>query len=177
LEISSQKFDFCLAKTGVVSYDSFMKTTILSTNCVQRSLVRSALLFMPFLIGCFVLLPEAQAVVPAPDGGYPNFTTAEGQNALLHLTTGTANTAIGWLSLRGLTTGSFNTGVGAGTLALNNADENTATGAGALLFNTSGTGNTGQWSVRALFEHGRHRQHSYGSRCARGEHDGNGQHG
>ena len=32
------------------------------------------------LIGivCIGLLPGAQAVVPPPDGGYPNFTTAEG---------------------------------------------------------------------------------------------------
>ena len=34
------------------------------------------------------LSPKAQAVVPPPDGGYPNFTTAEGQNALFSLTTG-----------------------------------------------------------------------------------------
>jgi hypothetical protein len=31
-----------------------------------------------------------QAVVPPPDGGYPNFNTAEGQNALFSLTTGAA---------------------------------------------------------------------------------------
>ena len=91
---------------------------------------------------CFVLLPNAQAVVPAPDGGYPNFTTAEGQNALFSLTTGAANTAVGWFSLKSVTTGSFNTGVGAGTLVLNTGDENTATGAAALLLNTTGTGNT-----------------------------------
>ncbi len=91
---------------------------------------------------CFVLLPNAQAVVPAPDGGYPNFTTAEGQNALFSLTTGAANTAVGWFSLKSVTTGSFNTGVGAGTLVLNTGDENTATGAAALLLNTTGTDNT-----------------------------------
>jgi hypothetical protein len=44
---------------------------------------------------CFELLPGAQAVAPPPDGGYPNFTTAEGQNALFNLTTGSANTAVG----------------------------------------------------------------------------------
>ena len=32
--------------------------------------------------------PKAQAVVPPPDGGYPGFNTAEGQNALSGLTTG-----------------------------------------------------------------------------------------
>jgi Chaperone of endosialidase len=86
--------------------------------------------------------PNAPAVVPPPDGGYPNFTTAEGTKALQSLTTGSGNTGIGWVSLFSATTSSFNTGVGAGTLALNTADENTATGAGALLLNTTGIGNT-----------------------------------
>jgi hypothetical protein len=27
---------------------------------------------------CFALLPDAQGVVPAPDGGYPGGNTAEG---------------------------------------------------------------------------------------------------
>ena len=40
-----------------------------------------------------------QAVVPPPDGGYPGFTTAEGQNALSSLTSGAANTGVGWYSL------------------------------------------------------------------------------
>jgi hypothetical protein len=78
------------------------------------------------------LSPKAQAVVPPPDGGYPGFNTAEGQNALFSLTTGAANTAVGWRSLFSDTTGSFNTGVGAGALLLNTADENTGFGAAAL---------------------------------------------
>ena len=86
--------------------------------------------------------PNAFGVVPAPDGGYPNFTTAEGESALLSLTTGAGNTALGSFSLESLTTGSFNTAVGAGTLLFNNGDSNTAIGAAALLFNTSGTENT-----------------------------------
>ncbi len=86
--------------------------------------------------------PRAQAVVPPPDGGYPNFTTAEGTNALFSLTTGTANTAVGWFSLKTVTTGSFNTGVGAGTLVLNTGNENTAFGAAALLSNITGFRNT-----------------------------------
>ena len=103
---------------------------------------------MLLILLCFGLLPQAQAVVPPPDGGYPNFTTAEGQNALFSLTTGGANTAVGWFSLKSVTTGSFNTGVGAGTLVLNTGDENTAVGAAALLLNTA-TGNTAVGS-RAL---------------------------
>jgi hypothetical protein len=86
--------------------------------------------------------PKAHAVVPPPDGGYPNFTTAEGTNALKNLTTGAANTAVGWFSLFGDTTASFNTGVGAGTLLFNNGDQNTAVGVAALLSNTTGSFNT-----------------------------------
>jgi Chaperone of endosialidase len=91
---------------------------------------------------CFGLLPKAQAVVPAPDGGYPNFNTAEGTKALFSLTTGSANTAVGWFSLFSNAEGSFNTATGAGALLFNTADENTAFGVAALLFNTTGTQNT-----------------------------------
>jgi plastocyanin len=76
------------------------------------------------------------------DGCFPNFTTAEGCDALNSLTTGAGNTALGWRSLFVDTTGSFNTSVGAGALVLNNADSNTAVGVAALLLNTSGTQNT-----------------------------------
>jgi hypothetical protein len=99
-------------------------------------------LFVAFTLICFALSPSAQAVVPPPDGGYPNFTTAEGQNALFNLTTGAANTAVGWFSLFSDTAGSFNTATGAGTLLFNTADNNTAFGAAALLFNTIGDRNT-----------------------------------
>ena len=104
------------------------------------------------LIGivCIGLLPRMQAVVPAPDGGYPGGNTAEGQTALLSLTTGGFNTAIGYLSLRSNTTNSFNTAVGAGTLLANTADENTAIGAGALLSNNTGSNNTANGAF-ALF--------------------------
>jgi len=94
------------------------------------------------LILCVALLPEAPAISPAPDGCYPNFTTAEGCKALNSLTAGAGNTAVGWYSLFGNSTGSFNTAVGAGALDLNTADNNTAVGVAALLLNTTGTGNT-----------------------------------
>src|ERR1041384_8111836 len=87
-----------------------------------------------FTIG---FLPKVQAVVPAPDGGYPGGNTAEGQNALLNLTTGGFNTALGFLSLKTDATGQLNTAVGAGTLLTNTSDNNTAVRAGALLSNTS----------------------------------------
>jgi hypothetical protein len=100
------------------------------------------LLLMTLATFCFAVPPRAQAVVPPPDGGYSNFTTAEGTNALKNLTTGAANTAVGWYSLFSASVASFNTGVGGGALALNNADSNTAVGAAALLLNTTGGGNT-----------------------------------
>jgi hypothetical protein len=98
-----------------------------------------------FLIGFglawFGLSPAVQALSPAPDGGYPNFTTAEGDKTLFSVTTGAANTGLGWRSLFLNSSGNFNTGVGAGTLVLNTADSNTAVGAAALLLNTTGTQN------------------------------------
>ena len=111
--------------------------------------------YVPFiaiglLLACLELSPEAQAVVPPPDGGYPGSNTAEGQDALLSGTTGTFNTAIGFFSLRALTTASYCTGLGAGTLFANTAAENTATGAGALLSNTTGSGNTADGAFALL---------------------------
>jgi len=83
-----------------------------------------------------------QAVVPAPDGGYPGGNTAEGSSALLSLTSGTYNTAIGLSSLTKNLVGNFNTAIGGATLFNNSADSNTATGAGALLSNTIAFQNT-----------------------------------
>jgi hypothetical protein len=100
------------------------------------------LTFIPVLIIGLALLPKAQAVSPPPDGGYSGGNTAEGQTALLSLTTGGFNTAVGFLSLRSNTTGGFNTAIGAGTLLANTAIENTATGVAALLSNTTGMANT-----------------------------------
>lgn len=98
----------------------------------------------PILItlGCFAFLSQMHAVSPTPDGCYPDFTTAEGCNALQSLTSGAGNTGVGWRSLFSNSTGSFNTGIGAGALILNNGDNNTAVGTGALLLNTAGSRNT-----------------------------------
>jgi uncharacterized coiled-coil protein SlyX len=119
-------------------------------NYTNQKFNGSALLLIALVLVCFGLSPTAQAVVPAPDGGYPGGNTAEGQNALFSLTTGGFNTAVGFLSLRSNTTGQFNTGIGAGTLFANTADENTATGAGALLSNNTGSKNTANGAF-ALF--------------------------
>jgi hypothetical protein len=99
---------------------------------------------------CFGLFPIANAVSPPPDGGYPGGNTAEGQNALLSLTTGTYNTAVGLYSLLSNQEGLFNTGIGAGALLANTADENTANGAGALFSDTTGFDNTANGAF-ALF--------------------------
>src|SRR5438270_14102537 len=100
------------------------------------------LAFTALALSCFAVIQKAQAVSPAPDGGYPGGNTAEGQSALLSRTIGGYNTAVGYLSLRSDTGGSFNTALGAGTLLANTADQNTATGAGTLLSNTTGAVNT-----------------------------------
>jgi len=120
-----------------------MKTTTLTiSNPISDSLLRCALILIPFVLICVATLPGAHAVSPPPDGGYPGFNTAEGQSALFSLTTGTANTAVGWFSLSTNAAGSFNTATGAGSLLFNTADQNTAFGAAALLFNTTGINNT-----------------------------------
>ena len=95
-----------------------------------------------FLLVCFGVLPRAQAVITDPEDYFPNGTTGAGQGALLNLTEGQFNTAIGLLSLFSVLDGGFNTGVGAGALAFNTANNNTATGAAALLSNTEGSSNT-----------------------------------
>src|SRR5438552_10624663 len=94
------------------------------------------------VLACLALLPGGRAVSPAPDGCFPNFTTAEGCGALSFLSTGLGNTGLGWYSLFSDTTASFNTGVGVGALVLNNGSSNTAVGAVALLLNTTGSNNT-----------------------------------
>jgi hypothetical protein len=100
------------------------------------------LFLIVLLLVCFAPLQRTQGVVPAPDGGYPGGNTAEGENALFSLTSGTYNTAVGLESLGSNTGGKLNTAIGAGTLLFNTADANTAIGAGALFSNTTGSFNT-----------------------------------
>ena len=114
------------------------------------------------MLGCFGLSPQARAVDPPPDGGYPNDNTAEGDNALANLDTrtGAYNTAIGHQALFSITTSSGNTAVGdlalfADTIGIQNTavgwfalsenvdgTDNVASGISALGFNTSGGENT-----------------------------------
>ena len=97
-----------------------------------------SLLAIASLFAWFALSP-ARAVTPAPDGGYPNANTAEGDNALLNLTTGSGNTATGFEALFSNTTGSTNTANGTAVLFRNTTgNNNTANGAAALVSNTTG---------------------------------------
>ena len=91
-------------------------TTLRSIKSIDRSPLRFGFLLISLALACLSLSPKAQAVTPAPDGGYPGFTTAEGTQALQNLTTGAGNTGVGWRALFADTTASFNTGLGAGAL-------------------------------------------------------------
>jgi uncharacterized coiled-coil protein SlyX len=92
---------------------------------------------------CLALCSTLQAVTPAPDGGYPGGNTAEGQNALLSLTTGVYNTALGFNALYRNTTGVENTAVGFDALYNTTTGYyNTASGYQALFSNTDGFKNT-----------------------------------
>lgn len=131
-----------------------------------------SLAIVTFTVIAFARSPAAQAVIPPPDGGYPGFNTAEGQNALSGLTTGIGNTAVGWFSLFSNTDGSFNTALGAGTLLFNlgnqasgEGTQNTAIVTAALLNNTTGASNTATYH-RTFKQHHRQRQRSDRRSCA-----------
>jgi len=69
-----------------------------SQNPVHMKMKNLSLVLIPVLT-YFSALLTSQVVSPPPDGGYPGSNTAEGQNALLNLTSGTNNTAFGWFSI------------------------------------------------------------------------------
>ncbi len=106
------------------------------------------------------LLPIAQAA-PAPNtpdpGGKPVSNTADGQNALLSITTGIHNSAFGFDALLSNSISKFNTAVGSVALLSDNGttagegDQNTAVGTGALLSNTTGGSNTAIGAFALLF--------------------------
>jgi hypothetical protein len=118
-------------------------TTLSIRNLVSWSPLWHGLLLIPLALVCFGLSPTAQAVTPAPDGGYPGGNTAEGTAALFSLTTGLHNTAIGFHALYSEKTGNGNTATGKEALYYNSTgDANTATGYSALSANTTGIENT-----------------------------------
>src|SRR6266576_896156 len=99
-------------------------------------------LFVAFTLICFVLLPNTQAVVPAPDGGYPGGNTAEGTQALFNLISGVSNTANGHQALFNNTIGSSNTAEKFRALFNNTTGIQNATGFNTLFHNTTGEANT-----------------------------------
>jgi len=120
-----------------------MKTSTLPANRVR--------LLASLLIVCFAVSVKVHAVTPAPDGGYPGFNTAEGQDPLFSLTTGTNNTAVGFDALYFDTNGSFNTATGFASLFRNTTGhDNAADGFRALYSNTTGFQNTATGS-QALY--------------------------
>jgi hypothetical protein len=143
-------------------------TTSLARDSISRSPLRYGLFLIPLVLAGFALSPAAKAVDPPPDGGYPGANTAEGEDALFSLTTGTDNTAIGFNALYSNTTGDSNTATGSGALVSNTTgirntangfaalgsnttgERNTATGRAALTFNTTGNHNTAD-GQNALF--------------------------
>jgi uncharacterized coiled-coil protein SlyX len=106
-------------------------------------IIRGFLLIpLALALAYFALAPLARAVIPAPDGGYPGNNTAEGDDALFSLTTGTDNTAVGFNALYN-NTGDFNTANGSQALLSNTTGtQNTANGFQALFSNTTANQNT-----------------------------------
>src|SRR5262249_53602854 len=103
-----------------------------SKNWINVTLKR-AFVTLVLALACFGFAQTSRAVSPAPDGGYPGSNTAEGDFALLNLTSGVYNTAIGTEALLFNTTGTQNTGVGAFALFSNSTgSQNTGLGAFAL---------------------------------------------
>src|SRR6478752_7634055 len=95
-------------------------------------------LFVALTLIAIAISPMAQAVVPAPDGGYPGANTAEGTDALFSRTNGINNTAVGLHALFNDTSGSYNVGIGVHALALNTSGNfNMAIGTDALSNNTA----------------------------------------
>src|SRR5438045_3200422 len=89
------------------------KNTVLTlVDSTFRLHLARAFLFVAIAFACFTFLPTLRAVTPAPDGGYANGNTAEGDSALFSLTSGIDNTAIGAGALYSNTEGTYNTAIG-----------------------------------------------------------------
>ena len=125
-----------------------MKTITTSKSSLTTILGLAFVLILVALafVGLF-LAQRMQAVNVPPAGVRPGGTTAEEQGALLNLTSGAFNTAVGSFSLKNNIQRKFNAAVGAVTLFTNTANNNTGSGAGALLSNTIGIENTANGSL------------------------------
>ena len=100
------------------------------------------------LLFCIVLAFLSVSVAPqaratCQDTCLTNYNTVQGDDALISLTTGIHDTAIGFQSLFSNTTGSGNTATGTSALYSNTrGSDNTAIGTYAMLNNTTGFDNT-----------------------------------
>lgn len=113
------------------------------SKSIGTSPLRIAFRLIVTVVVYSALSQRSQAVLPAPDGGYPGGNTAEGDDALFSLTTGYDNTAAGLQALYSDTTGSNNTAIGFRTLDTNTTgSNNTAVGETALARNATGSYNT-----------------------------------
>src|SRR5262249_398386 len=99
--------------------EQYLEANDMETKMTKTISYRLLTISMLLLVGCFALVSAAHAVNPAPDGGYPNDNTAEGDDALFTLTTGSENTAIGLDALYSTTIGGSNTAVGKSALDQN----------------------------------------------------------
>ena len=96
----------------------------LKRKIMKARTTSSMLTALVLTLAWLALAPAARAVTPASDGGYPNFNTAEGDDALFSLTNGVDNTAIGNQALFSNTNGYFNTAIGADNAMTGNDDSN-----------------------------------------------------
>ena len=123
-----------------------------TTQSCRNSTIPKWLQIVAGLILLYLTCLPAFAVSPAPDGGYPNANTAEGEKALLDLTSGTDNTAVGFGALLSNSTGNRNTAIGSSALdSSTTGSDNTATGFQALAVNMTGGSNTATGSRALLF--------------------------
>src|SRR5438477_2231958 len=138
----------------MTTYHSIKLTNTLASArpLMSQSLLRGSLHLIALMLACLVFSASARAVTPAPDGGYPNNNTAEGDSALLKLSSGADNTAIGSGTLFSNTTGNRNTAIGSAAIYSSiSASDNAATGCQALAVNSTGTYNTANGSRSLLF--------------------------
>jgi Chaperone of endosialidase len=133
---------FCLASRHAILYDSLMKTTTLaSKDSMSRSPLRHGLFLTALTLACFALSPRARAT--CQDACLTNNNTVQGDDALISLTSGSQDTAIGFAALFSDTTGFQNTAIGYHALWLNTTGNyNTAIGGEALQGNSTGDENT-----------------------------------
>ena len=75
----------------------FTTATLPVPNSISRSALRRSfpVVLLALVLASFALPQTGPAVTSAPDGGYPNRNTAEGEDALFSLTDVESNTATG----------------------------------------------------------------------------------